>query len=82
MPAEGPATAAAVAAGSTAVAAAAAAAAATGASRLWSAEGDREGGGDLKTAIPKAGNAAPPEDNQCELLVELEADVTNSAKAA
>lgn len=35
---------------------------------FFSAEGDREGGGDFKTAMPKAGNAAPPEDTKCGLL--------------
>ena len=35
----------------------------SGAGWFLSAEGDREGGGDLKTAMPKAGNAAPPADS-------------------
>lgn len=77
VPAEGPAT------GSTAEAGAAAAVAAvatSGASWVWSAEGDREGGGDLKTAIPKAGNAGPPRDSQHRLLIG--SDGTSSAKAA
>lgn len=68
MPSEGPhaAAAAAAAAGFTAVAGAAAAVAGevtAGGGWFLSAEGDREGGGDLKTAMPKAGNAARPADS-------------------
>lgn len=61
------------AAGSTAVAEPAAAVAvavaggAEGGGRLCSRDGDREGGGDLKTAMPNAGMAALPEVNYSKL---------------
>lgn len=66
VPTEGPhaAAEAAGAPGFTAVAGAAAAVAGVTSGPSWflSAEGDREGG-DLNTAMPKAGTAAPPEDS-------------------
>lgn len=67
-PAEGADTAAAAA---VAAAAARSTAVAGGAAWLFSAEGARERGGDLKTAMPKAGTAALPEDSKHRLLTNL-----------